>query len=176
MKKNNGFTVLELMLVVGIIGVLSAVAVPGYVSWLPGHRLKNAAMDLYANLQLARMNAVKYNRDYMVVFDPDDNYYELVDSGGVVEPEKIELSGYRSGVAYGHGNATHNALKIPTNQFPDDNVSYRGDRVTFDAEGKSEGAVGWVYLQAGDGNTYAVGTPYMTGLVLMKRWNGVRFE
>lgn len=184
MKRVSGFTVVELMVVIGIIGIVSAIAVPGFVSWVPGYRLKSAAMDLYSNIQLARMYAIKDNRPYSVEFNTAANSYKLVDNGYDGEFDTIDdevkmtvlLSDYQSGVTYGHGDATHNANASPTSNFPDDGVSYTPNRVQLDSRGKSEGYLGWVYLQAQDGKSYVVGTPYMTGLVVIKRWNGNRYE
>jgi len=61
MQKRNGFTTLELMVTIGIIAILTAIAVPSYIKWLPGYRLRSAAFDVYSAMQLARLRAVKEN-------------------------------------------------------------------------------------------------------------------
>jgi type IV fimbrial biogenesis protein FimT len=75
MRKNSGFTLFEMMVVIGIIGILSMIAIPNIISWLPKHRLGSATRSLLSAMQYARLAAVKRNVNILVNFDRTaDNY------------------------------------------------------------------------------------------------------
>ena len=77
MRKNLGFTLFEMMVVIGIIGILSMIAIPNIISWLPKYRLGSAARNLLSAMQYARLVAVKENVDILVNFDPQNDNYML---------------------------------------------------------------------------------------------------
>ena len=58
---NRGFTLIELMVVVAVIGVIALVAIPGMQMLTNASRLNGAASELTAALQLARSEAVRRN-------------------------------------------------------------------------------------------------------------------
>ncbi len=59
--REGGFTLIEIMIVVAIIGVVSAIAVPSYVQWNARYELRQATSELQTNLLLARMSARNRN-------------------------------------------------------------------------------------------------------------------
>ncbi len=58
----------EVMVVVAIVGVLAAVAVTSLVEQLPRARTKSAARQLRADLQKAKLEAIKRNTESLVDF------------------------------------------------------------------------------------------------------------
>ncbi|RLB14646.1 MAG: prepilin-type cleavage/methylation domain-containing protein, partial [Deltaproteobacteria bacterium] len=80
--KKNGFTLIEFLVTFVILGILTAIAIPGFARWLPNYRLKSAARDVYSNMQLAKMGAIKANADWAIVFDTGASRYLICSDKG----------------------------------------------------------------------------------------------
>jgi len=182
--KKDGFTLIELIVTIAVLGIMTAIAIPGFSRWLPNQRLKVAARDLFSNMQLAKMGAVRDNADWAVVFDTVASRYLICSDAGdgnwtTLGDNSIEktvnFSNYE-GVNYGHGNATTNATQ-GGGAFTGDNVSYSTpDNVTIFTSRGMVSNLGYVYLSNSQGSSYTVGTPTIAGVILMKKWTGTAWE
>lgn len=65
-RREGGFTLTELMIVVVIVAVLISIAAPGFRSLLERNRLQSAASSLFTSLMLARSEALKRNQPVVV--------------------------------------------------------------------------------------------------------------
>jgi type IV fimbrial biogenesis protein FimT len=57
--KAKGFTLMELMMTLAVVGVILAIAAPNFRDFLLNNRMTGAANDLLASVQLARSEAIK---------------------------------------------------------------------------------------------------------------------
>lgn len=79
-QPQNGFTVTELLLVLVIIGVLSAISMPALKGFAATRRLKSSAYMLRSLLMFARDMAITDRTTYLVVFNLDNGQYWLASS------------------------------------------------------------------------------------------------
>lgn len=70
-RQGSGFTLVELMITLALMGILLAVAVPSFQSIAHANRLSAGANDIVLGIQLARSEAIR--RNARVVFCPSND-------------------------------------------------------------------------------------------------------
>jgi len=63
---SSGFTIIELMATLVVLGILVTVALPSFSDLVLNTRIKNAASDVYGALALARSEAIKRNANVTI--------------------------------------------------------------------------------------------------------------
>ncbi len=77
MKNNKGFTIMEMMMVIAIIGIMSAIGGPSFLEWRNNSNLSGAALTLKGDLEWAKSLAMRNNADIDVTFDAASSSYSI---------------------------------------------------------------------------------------------------
>jgi type IV fimbrial biogenesis protein FimT len=134
LRKKSGFTLIELIIAIGMISILTAIAIPNVMSWLPNYRLKAAARDLYSNMQKAKMEAVKSNKDVLIGF-----VVGTYDPAGVIGSYQVFVDDSPANGAFDAGEQVLVQVNMPKN------VSMYYNNFTDDTAGYNSRGLPWTY-------------------------------
>jgi prepilin-type N-terminal cleavage/methylation domain-containing protein len=156
-KGSSGFTIIELLVAMVIFSILAGIAIPAFSVWIPRQRLKNAVRDVYSNMQLAKLEAIRNARDCKVTVDETNKKYTIAVGANTIK--EVSLSGYSSDILFGGASGAATSGLI-----------------TFSARGLAT-TTGNIYLTNSDeeGLSYRVEVK-SAGIVCMYKWNGTDWE
>lgn len=92
-KQEAGFTLLELLVAVLIIGILSAIAAPGWLGFVNRQRVNKANDTVVAALQEAQRQAKRTKRNYSVSFGINSNIPQIAIYPGTTPSNWQNLGG-----------------------------------------------------------------------------------
>jgi prepilin-type N-terminal cleavage/methylation domain-containing protein len=120
----RGFTLLEVVLVVAVIAVISAMAIPGVLNTTRQIRVSASAREVERELQVARMKAVKSNRAIRVRFNcPGAGQYRITELLGTTQFPAADDDDSRAATrcsysAYPYPDTNKDFFAIPNNDGP----------------------------------------------------------
>jgi len=85
MKKSAGFSIFELLIVIAVIAVVSAIVTPNIISWRNNAKLRGAADNLKGDLQMSKARAVRERTPVTVTFTATNYQVTYTDKNGNVQ-------------------------------------------------------------------------------------------
>ena len=135
MRHGRGFTVIELMLTIVVLGFLAALAVPSFNQMITRNNLAAASNDLVVALLTARSEAVK--RECRVSVSNNgtaDDEWELGWSANVIDTSTSGIPGCAAQEIVRHEVSSNNLDIVAAGNI--------GTAVTYDPEGRAIGLAG----------------------------------
>ena len=112
-KSDGGFTLLEVLIIVLILGIFASIAAPSWLAFINGQRVRTVNDRVFQSLRLAQSEAKRTKRDITVTFKYDPNpptapvadpptvtfnpplatggSTQTLDGGGEIKPDTIKL-------------------------------------------------------------------------------------
>jgi type II secretion system protein H len=125
--RQSAFSLIELMLVIAIIAVVSAIALPRYASSLQAYRVTMAAKRIAGDLQLAQSRARSLSATRTVAFTASSSSYQLIGETDLSKstatytvqlgdlPYRAQITSVQFGATLGTSSVTFNGFGMPNN-------------------------------------------------------------
>lgn len=119
MKRNAGFTLMEMMVTIAIIAIISAVAVPNMIAWRNNMQVNSAARLVKSSIESARMAAIRTNMPTRMDFTDGGRTFDMVKWDPATNtfgaPETIQLP---PGVVLANSNFVNDQLRFASRGMP----------------------------------------------------------
>ncbi|MBN2096914.1 MAG: hypothetical protein JW714_00385 [Candidatus Omnitrophica bacterium] len=148
----KAFTLMEMLVVLGVIILLLGVSIPFFASFSKGAKLKTAAKDVTAILNTARSLAINQRANYSVVFDYSEfpHSYYIADASQTAVNKKYYLP---------------KTIRFYRPSDPEAPTNFSEDKATFSTTGGLTANSGSVWLSDKKGDFRRVNVSNTTGRV-----------
>jgi type IV fimbrial biogenesis protein FimT len=129
--RQGGFTLIEMMVTIGIMAIVLAIALPAYSAWRQSAALQNSSETLMSHIKQARIMAVSRNRSVSIAFAT--NAYTVDSSGS--NPQQYLLSQYSKRLTM---SAAFSGTPATTLTFGSDGTATSGSVTITNASGATK--------------------------------------
>jgi type IV pilus assembly protein PilE len=140
-SRQAGFTLVELMVVIVIVGILASIAIPGYTDYITGAR-RDLAQQHLLEIQTRQEQFFMDNKTYA------SNLAELGFDAAVIG---TDLSG--DVVAHGDSEEQYAFVNWATDTVGTTVTGYRLGAISWGEQAVRDSACGWLYIEE-DGNKW----------------------
>lgn len=145
--RKKGFGVIEVIIIIALIAIITAIAVPWYMNSLDHRRLRAAMSQVEADLRNAQQKSKAASIPYEVLFIPGDSFYRVFEHPADKTASLVEEISLPEGV------------KIYSNTAPGNKIVY------FQPTYTSETTGGTITLQSPKGSRGQVVVAAITGRI-----------
>lgn len=108
MRKSGGFSLVEMMIVIAVLGIVLAIAAPNFTVYRDNTNLREAARDISSDIQLCRQRAVAENVSYRITFAANTYTMQRQTAPGSAAWEDVATK------TIGGGNALISLIAVPS--------------------------------------------------------------
>lgn len=154
----KGFTLIELTTTLALLGIISAISIPSYFSWLPRHKLKTSVRHIYDDMNMARSRAVRTNTDIGIEFNTSNDTYRVF-----VDTDNDQI--FDAGETVISTGTLENGIDIT-------NSTFTANTYGFNSRGMAAGTTGDVHMTNPSGLFMGVRVNVVGGLSIINSTDG----
>jgi prepilin-type N-terminal cleavage/methylation domain-containing protein len=135
----KGFSLIETLVVISILAIAAAAAIPNMIAWRSGMQLRAAVNELRNDLEFSKTRAVKENAKVTVAFNPTAGQYQMTYQDPESNTILLKSQTLPAGVRIASENPAH-TLDSSGNQtsFSSRGTADTGTIVLADYQGKTK--------------------------------------
>lgn len=169
-KQCNGFTLMELLVAIGIVAVLAALSFPAFSSWIEDARYRESASRLIAALRQGRARAISTNLEHRVEIDLPAKKFRLTQGNRAERSTETSFD----------ANVILDWYRLSPEQVLKANDECDGSSTSVKYHFNPNGTGSFRYLCILDANgrrRYRVGVPgYVTGKMIAQKWTSTGWK
>lgn len=175
-NKTSGYSLVEVIVVLAIFSVISAIAIPSFAAWSAKYRLRGAARQIYSAALKAKSEAIKRHESVVISFGQEVSgssqaYVVFVDDGGDCKYDDgtdlilLQMTTLEPGVSFDSSKEGGAGLSFAENGDDYPAIGFQPNGIPFDHDGG-----------IANGTAYLVNNKADTVSVVVNRNGSVRVE